>query len=335
MRVEPDDRSAQSDQAALVRIVRSKLVRAAGTPRLRCALDHTLPARMAGEGPPPLYPGLVAAASPAGLDSQLAAVLDCADSSARRAHEPLAATWQVDLTPAEPHLSESVRRALAQLPHRPDRTPTAEVAGWRDDERAVADAAATLIRRVWPAMFAELVIVVRQLALLAGPSIHGFTDFATHGAVYVNRTRLGAGRDGLPGHVRLAEALVHEGTHNRCNVASLSTRFLSDDGSAEERLDTPLRTDPRPMAGLFQQIVVVARSLRLYDLVLTDSADPDAADPAATDRDALTSRRDTLREQGIRGLATARAHAGALSATGQAVLDQADALLCRTTAGRR
>jgi hypothetical protein len=45
-----------------------------------------------------------------------------------------------------------------------------------------------LIKRIWPAMHAEIATVVRQIARLAGPGINGFTDFATHGVVYVNRT---------------------------------------------------------------------------------------------------------------------------------------------------
>jgi hypothetical protein len=343
MRVEPDDCSVGADQGALVRTVRSRLEHAATTPLLRQALDRALPARAPGEAPPPLYPGLMTAAHrvrsvpgpvaegangredriPPGFDAELSAVLERADASTRRAHPPLAGTWQLDLPPAEPHLAESVRRALAQIPCRTDITPSADVVGWRDTERAVAAEAAEAIRRVWPGMFAELATVVRQLALLAGPSINGFTDFATHGAIYLNRSRLAVGRDGLPGYVRLAEALVHEATHSRCNAASVSTRFLAEDGAGENLVNTPLRADPRPLSGLFQQIVVIARSVRLYDLVLDRVADRRAGDGAA-----LSSRRNTLCEQGVRGLRTARAHADALSEAGLAVLDEADVLLC-------
>jgi len=46
------------------------------------------------------------------------------------------------------------------------------------------------------------------------------TDVATQGAVFVNRLRLDTGADGPAGPVRLAESLVHEGTHVRCHASA-------------------------------------------------------------------------------------------------------------------
>jgi hypothetical protein len=68
---------------------------------------------------------------------------------------------------------------------------------------------------VWPEMVAEMTAVVRQVALLRGYGIDGFTDFTTHGAIFLNERRLRPADDGLPAQVYLAEAWVHEATHNR------------------------------------------------------------------------------------------------------------------------
>jgi hypothetical protein len=257
----------------------------------------------------------------AGFDAELAGMLERAEASARRADPPLAGQWRVDLPPAEPHLAGSVRRALAQLPAKPGSTARAEVTDWTDIQRAVAREAAELILRVWPAMYAELAAVLRQVALLAGPSINGFTDFATHGVAYLNRDRLDDGPDGLPARNRLAEALVHEATHNRCNVASLTTRFLVPDPAGARRFDTPLRADPRPMSGLFQQLVVIARGVRLHDLCLEQ--DPSNGDGHG----AVRCRRDELVEQGNRGLAVIDTQVDALSESGLAVMAQVRSLL--------
>lgn len=344
MRIEPDAGSAESDQRALIRIVRALLERVTTAGPAREAVRRALPpsADRADHGiPPPLYPGLVATAqrlqlslrsptpthgpAPAhsaiaepGPDAVVAAAAERALAADGRA-EVLPGGWRVDLTPDEPHLAESVRRALAQIPPRTDREPSAKVILWSEPDRAMAHRAAALIHRVWPRMLAEMASVVRQLALLDGPSINGFTDFATHGAIYVNRTRLESGRDGIPAHCRLAEALVHEATHNRCNVASVGTPFLTADSAGVDEVDTPLRADPRPLSGLFQQIVVIARSVRLYDLALDGPAEPG--------RDALVARRDLLLAQGARGVRTAHAHTAGLSEAGRAVVDEADALL--------
>ena len=141
-------------------------------------------------------------------------------------------SWPVDLTGPEAHLRESLVRALAALPRKPGTPPgpaSMDIGEWREDERDVFCAAGCLLAEVWPQMLAEASAVVRQVALLAGRHIDGYTDFTTHGVVFINRHRLEPGRTGLPGSARLAEALVHEGTHNRFNVAALSRPFLIDE----------------------------------------------------------------------------------------------------------
>lgn len=181
------------------------------------------------------------------------------------------------------HLSRSVARALRSVPARGADAPaaTADVVEWEAAERDVLAAALALLERVRPEFAAELRETVVEVALLGGAAIDGFTDFAVHGAVHVNRSRLQGGTDGVPGVVRCAEALVHEGTHTRCNAAAVAEPFLVPDeverdgaarrgsgargsGGGRVLVATPLRADPRPLTGLFQQTVVLARSVLLY-----------------------------------------------------------------------
>ncbi|MQY04341.1 hypothetical protein ACRB68_23940 [Actinomadura sp. RB68] len=170
-------------------------------------------------------------------------------------------------------------------------------------------------------MHAELAVLVRQVAMLAGWGINGFTDFTTHGAIFVNERRLAPDSGGPPPRLRLAEALVHEGAHTRCNAAALTTPFLTPDGSASGALvGTPLRADPRPLSGLFQQVVVLARCVMLYDLVLREGA---SSEPQTA------ARRDLLLSQGRQGVAAAQAHRPELTRAGQDVLDEAAEVLCR------
>ncbi|MFI5782846.1 aKG-HExxH-type peptide beta-hydroxylase [Nocardia sp. NPDC051570] len=329
MRVLPDAESAAVDQLVLIRLVRSLLEQVVTGRTSQQAIHRALNVGAGCGEPSWCYPGLVAAAqwiqrsrndvdnccATSGFDTELSTVLDRAESSNRRTHPPLAAFWQVDLAPPEPHLVDSVHRALAQIPRRAGIEPQATVVDWPQRHRELAHTAAELIHRVWPEMFAEMATVVRQLALLAGPSINGFTDFTTHGAVYLNRTRFDVGSDSLPAHCRVAEALVHEATHNRCNIACLRTHFLTAD---VQRVSTPLRADPRPLSGLFQQIVVITRCVRLYDLILERGAEEHAS---------VRVRRDRLLAKGLRAVGTGRAHATALSDAGIAVIDEAGSIL--------
>ncbi|MGW0395571.1 aKG-HExxH-type peptide beta-hydroxylase [Streptomyces sp. NPDC003042] len=233
--------------------------------------------------------------------------------------------------PAEPqgHLSRSVARALKAVPPaaRGDGQPvTVEVAAWRGAEREVLAEAVRLLTRVWPESAAETRETVTEVALLEGDAIDGFTDFTVHGAVLINRTRLTTSAAGLPAAVRCAEALVHEGAHTRCNAAALTRPFLLPDPSnAAEHPDrpgdllvaTPLRADPRPLTGLFQQTVVLARSVLFYRRLGALGPQTDA-------------RRDRLVGSAHQAVTTLTAHAGRLTPHGRQVLAECAAVLERT-----
>lgn len=260
-------------------------------------------------------------------------VLRSRDSAARARHAAERTGWAVDLAPpGERHLEASVLRALRQAPEpaggpggtrTKDGSPTARTAAvtdWDAGRREVLGEAWRTLRTSWPEMSAELEVTLRQVVLLGGWGIDGFTDFTVHGAVFVNSRRLARHEpDGPAGHVRLAEALVHEGTHNRCDAAAASAPFLLASG-AEELLSTPLRPDPRPLAGLFQQVVVLARSVLLYRRL------PDGP--------AVRARHAVLLERGRRGAAALRGRSGALTDTGRELLEQAEAVFVTGAPGR-
>ncbi|MGW1071672.1 YcaO-like family protein [Streptomyces sp. NPDC002537] len=342
MRIEPDAGPAARDENRLSDLVAGILTSAgcaAGTwqrddlryPGLH-ALAHRLQ-RARRERPSP--PDRERAA-----EQVRTVVLRARRSTARARCTAERTGWAVDLaSPGEQHVEESVLRALRQAPEpaagahgqpggpggtrTDDGSPAARtvaVVDWSVGQRGVLEEAWRTLRAVWPQMAAELDVTLRQVVLLGGWGIDGFTDFTVHGAVFVNSRRLtGQEPDGPAGHVRLAEALVHEGTHNRCDAAA-SVPFLRASG-ADELLSTPLRADPRPLSGLFQQVVVLARSVLLYRRL------PEG--PAVRARHAL------LLDRGRRGAATLRSRDGVLTDTGRELLEQAEAVFAAGSTGGR
>ncbi|GGP35139.1 YcaO-like family protein [Streptomyces abikoensis] len=324
MRIEPDAGPAARDEERLGGLVAGVLISAgcaAGTwqhddlryPGMHALAHRLRPARR--ERPSPVDREHT-------TQQVRTVVLQARDSAARARCTAERTGWAVDLAPpGERHLEDSVLRALREAPepagvtHAGDGCPTARsaaVVDWDAGQREVLAEAWRTLRTSWPRMSAELEVTLRQVVLLGGWGIDGFTDFTAHGAVFVNSRRLtGREPDGPAGHVRLAEALVHEGTHNRCDSAAASAPFLRASG-AGELLSTPLRPDARPLAGLFQQVVVLARSVLLYRRL------PDGT--AARARHAL------LLDRGRRGAATLRGRSEALTDTGRELLEQAEAV---------
>lgn len=343
MRIQPDGGKAADEQAAVVRLLRTVLTK---TLSHFDVSDDPLSHLLAGNGSNPTapefsllcYPGFVAAAYDAQTArrtttrssdeqtrhvSRLRAVAEQARSSAQRAQSGVCHMWRVDLASSEAHLRDSLARAVAQAPKknpgRVDELKKMTIGDWCDEQRAVFCATSCLLASVWPEMLAEMSVVVRQVALLQGYGIDGFTDFTTHGVTFVNSRRLKLGDDGLPSHVRLAEALVHEATHNRCNAAALSHPFLANnDQGSQPLVMTPLRSDPRPLTGLFQQLVVLTRCVVLYDR-LRNGVLPGEPAPRA--------RRERLHQQAMQALQTTQRHADQLTAHGRGVVAEAEDLL--------
>ncbi|MGA5194292.1 aKG-HExxH-type peptide beta-hydroxylase [Streptomyces exfoliatus] len=290
-----------------------------------------------GSVPPPRHPARKAAAHRAGAGPlHLTAPPERTasageDPAAVPPPRQAAGRWAVDLATPAPHLAAAVGRALASIPqNRETKTgtegPGAVLRGWEPEQAAVLAETAERLDQVWPAMLAELHEGVRQIALLDGRAIDGFTDFTTHGAVFVNAARLTAGRTGLPGWVRLADALVHEGTHTRCNAAAFSTPFLVSATVPGPSVMTPLRPDARPLTGLFQQTVVLARQTVLYRLIHRRAPLPDPQ------REAVAARRVQLLEKAFQGVDTLGRHRAALTPAGEAVHAEAAGLLAEEAA---
>ena len=334
MRVEPDADEARTERAAAATMLSSVLDRVRSEFVDATAHVDVCPQAL-------LYPGVFAVAYEAQAARRAQPLSqDASDRIARglqdavrragdsriRATDSDCSAWCVDLAVPEEHLRASLGRAVSQVPQRPDRIEALaaiRVGEWSDADRAAFCDAACLLEATWPQMLAEVDVVVQQIALLHGFGIDGFTDVATHGAIYVNRARLGTDDAGLPGPTRMAEAIVHEAAHNRCNAAALSDRFLADPKSgAEPVVMTPLRQDARPLTGLLQQLVVLVRSVLLYDRLL-DS--PDVA-PAAI------ARREKLRGQASEALRVIGGHTGHLTDHGRAVVEEAGDLFTRSAA---
>ncbi|MFD0267474.1 HEXXH motif-containing putative peptide modification protein [Streptomyces sp. NPDC127106] len=315
MRVEPGAAEAAGDEERLSDLVAGALSAAGCDPAqwrredLRYPGVHAVAHRLRREQSPP-------AGRQRCRDELDQWVLRARHSAARASATALRTGWPVDLAPGgESHLAESLRRAVRQIPEPGPggAAVTVAVADWDPAGRQVFDGTCRVLRDAWPEMAGELAVTLRQIALLSGWGVNGFTDFTVHGTAFVNAARLTGGEDEehLPGRFRLAEALVHEGAHNRCDAAAATTPFLKPAGP-RALLETPLRSDPRPLAGLFQQVLVLARSVLLYRRL------PDTA--------AVRARHDVLLDLGRRGAATLSGHTEALTGAGRTLLDQGRAV---------
>ncbi|MFF7727010.1 aKG-HExxH-type peptide beta-hydroxylase [Streptomyces sp. NPDC008001] len=325
MDVEPDPSSAQDDQEALRRLL-LKVVAGTGLPG------------PAPHFPLPLHPAAVEAVHRAQRERRSGTYApERTEELVRQLARRPAAEGAEPVDPeGQDHLRRSLSRALAQRPDRPggDGTPvTAALGTWSAADRAVLAEALGLLGTVWPRMLGELRAVVAQVALLDGMAIDGYTDFTVHGAVLINRRRLAPARSGLPGAVRLAEALVHEGTHNRCNAAAVREPFLTSAADAcAGPLATPLRADPRPLSGLFQQTVVLARCVRLYGRAAgagTAMAPAAAAGPDTAAAAAVRARHDRLLRDLRAAVATLEDHRAGLTEHGRRLLDRSARVAAR------
>jgi hypothetical protein len=325
MRIQPDVNEARSDQVAVAHLLIGTLHKELGS--LGAGTRELLaPLRVAELA---AYPGLWALAYRLQEKSRAAGdradciedfrhILQEARRGVERAEGSGCERWHVDLTPPARHLSESLERAVFQAPERPGyEAALAEMAltPWREEQRQVFRTTSHLLSVLWPEALAELRLVVRQVALMEGGGIDGFTDFAVHGAVFVNTRRLASGK--LPAPIRLAEALLHEGCHTRCNAAAVVRPFLKESSKDAPRVMTPLRPDPRPLTGLFQQLVVLARCLSFYEGLVGRGLGGEAA----------AARCEKLRSRTRQALETLQTCSGALTDHGLAVVAEAGMLL--------
>ncbi|MFI1800185.1 hypothetical protein ACH427_22935 [Streptomyces sp. NPDC020379] len=160
--------------------------------------------------------------------------------------------------PLHPAAAEVARRLnTADATTGPAEWPVELPGSWQPAERATFAAGVRLLAAVWPHMLDELRATVSQVTLLDTLP----TDAAALGVAALDRRSLTPTPAGLPGSVRLAEALVYEGT--RCR------------GAAEAAARGTAAAEPS------HRTVALARCVLLYERLL--SAGP-AAEPAMEER---------------------------------------------------
>lgn len=359
MRIEPDREQASSEQQALVQVLSTVVARAWRETAEDGAegADRSDPVETLDATPgQPVYPGWFAVAHAARslhrpghvdpadrrrrLGDRLRSTVAQARASAERVRTCACSSWQADLAPPELHAAESLERAVAQIPKTPEqsaRLVALAVGEWEQAPRAVFCRSSCLLASAWPEALGEMSAVVRQVTLLRGHGIDGFTDFAAHGALFLNEHRLQPAPGGVPPVVRFAEALVHEAAHTRCNMSTFVSPLVGGSAAAAQTLvPTPLRRDLRPLMGLLQQLVVLARCVVLYDRVLERGVAHDAVEGAdAGAVGAVGERRELLFRQGAQALETLDTHASKLSDSGGEAVDDARAVLRRASVARR
>ncbi|MEE1821318.1 HEXXH motif-containing putative peptide modification protein [Streptomyces sp. BE20] len=353
MDIEPDAAAAARDQREVARLVRGALHRAAlVAPGARPPgpttddLIHPAVVEVAHDAQRALRLGPLTAERRAELTDRLDAAVAVAVTAARTAAgwdrsglildngrvvdgTPVRPAWAVELAGPQPHVDRAVTRALAGVPGPPaagESPPTSRARAWTGTEREVFAAAARLLDGAWPAMLAELTCTVRQIVVLGGPALDGFTDFTVHGAVFLSGQRLTDEPDGLPAPLHLAEALVHEGTHQRFNAALVTTPPWHRAVDSLAPVPTPLRADPRPLGGLFHQLVVLARSASLFGRLLARDPGPGGHPGPVADPQVLRARHTHHLGDVRSAAATLEAHRSSLTEAGRSVLAQAQAL---------
>lgn len=110
------------------------------------------------------------------------------------------------------------------------------------------------LRSVWPEFAQEFEQCVECIVVFDGNAAIGFADFEFHNTVFLKVGYI-VGADVTP--TSIAEEIVHEASHVRLNSAIGGRPFFANpDG---EYYESPLRRDPRPMFGVFQQMYVLRR----------------------------------------------------------------------------
>ncbi|QCB47020.1 HEXXH motif-containing putative peptide modification protein [Hydrogenophaga sp. PAMC20947] len=204
----------------------------------------------------------------------------------------------------------------------------APVAGPEVDAfRELLDQGMSLLALGAPGLHAEIAAFLSEVVVARSPA-GGAIDFdgASHyqfwGLLMLNplhhRNRLA-----------VAEVLAHESGHSVLfGMSRESTLVLNPD---DELYDSPLRTDPRPMDGIFHATYVSARMAWAMETLL------DSGCLSADERDQALSAAHLDRDNFHKGVATVDMHAQ-LTPSGRAIMDEARRWILasdRTNAGYR
>ena len=159
-----------------------------------------------------------------------------------------------DLDATSPRAFGILRRAVRT--RCPERIHEARLVELQADGFDMLRDAVQLLKNAWPEVLDELQIVVSNVLFFDFPGMLGFSGVAYHGGIFLQV-------DDLADPVKLAENILHEGSHVRLNAAMANVRYLLSDH--DERHASPLRDDPRPMFGIFHQMFVLGRMIHFYN----------------------------------------------------------------------
>jgi HEXXH motif-containing protein len=188
---------------------------------------------------------------------------------------------------------------------------------WRAFESRVRTAL-TMIDEADADLGRELRALVVQIvgavsAQSAARRFGGASSFMLWGAIFLNAAKYHE-------PISIVGALVHEVTHQL--LFGLSQQEPLVQNSFEEQYESPLRSDPRPMAGVFHATIVCARIHYAYSrLKRTDAARRDPANA-----DLIDMYLDDQRLRFHSGRETVLRHAR-LTATGERFLDGAQSYM--------
>jgi HEXXH motif-containing protein len=191
-------------------------------------------------------------------------------------------------------------------------------------ERRV-EAALSLIGRADAALAAELRGLIVQIlgavppVLASARRLGGASSFMLWGAIFLNAVEYRTVLD-------LFEAIVHEGAHQLLFGLSRDEPLVTN--PIEDRFDSPLRRDPRPMVGIFHATFVCARIHYAYRRLV--EANP-ALLPAA-EIELVEKRLEDQHRRFLSGYKTVHLE-GRLTATGDRLLGAARAYMQRADHG--
>ncbi|MFD8011589.1 aKG-HExxH-type peptide beta-hydroxylase [Streptomyces sp. NPDC058955] len=190
----------------------------------------------------------------------LDAALHIAKQSVRRTNR---IDTQLDSPAARHLLAQAVRRILFRHTGAAPAFGQVDAAPVRPDSetRRLLNEALAQIAQTWPDMHDELSTLVRAVVLFdegSAPAgrVTMLTDSHYHGAFFLSTSYLKRRAEaGL-----LAYDLIHEATHTYLNALLLSGVKLFRH-STGRLYATALRPDPRPLSGVFHQLLVLARAV--------------------------------------------------------------------------
>ena len=165
------------------------------------------------------------------------------------------------------------------------------------------------------ALVSQIVVAVQNPDTDNSKGFGGVSSLMLWGSMFINAEHYAS-------LYQVVECLVHEVTH--CVLFGYSAETPLVHNPAHERYPSPLRSDPRPMDGIYHATLVSARIV-LFTQQLLDKVELDQQQSASTQQ-TLSNYRGMFSD----GAQVIREH-GQLSTTGQTFLDTATSLLAAPT----